>query len=174
MSIESGPYAPPQAVVKDPPRAPPRSRFELVLAGLLLLNGALGATVGIAMVVVDGVPASYLVLLLPVPVLGIAGGIITLRWPAVGLVIGAIFYGVQTIGYASPDLNFGFSSGLGFREAFPSGDAIWVINFGAILFAFVQLGALAQRYDPVLVSDADATVSTSGAAEPAQPPASET
>ncbi len=129
----------------------PLTRSEAIFAWSLVFNGVLGALF-LALLVLRAGFGSFLVLV--VPLVGIASGVLALQRRTGGFFMGVLFYLVQCLSYYGQTVTFGFSSGLQFAISFhPVDGETIVVNFFAIfalVYGLIVLnGRWAARAEPL-------------------------
>ena len=141
------PYEPPAAPVADPPQPSGRfTRWEKVLIVVLLVNAAVGLFFITGALLASGTSSRVLVAVaLALPALGFISAGLMFRAPTLALVLGALFYLVQSIAYVSPSGLWSMRSGFNVSIFFPQGDGILELNVFALVFGFVHIAAAAKR-----------------------------
>lgn len=144
------PYESPAAPVAEPPQ--PSSRFtclEKVLIVVLLVNASVGLLFITRGLLAWGISSRVLVavsLALALPALGFISAGLMFRAPTRALVLGAVFYLVQSIAYTGPSGLWGMRSGLNVSIFFQQGDGILELNVLALVFGFIHIAAAAKRH----------------------------
>jgi hypothetical protein len=108
-----------------------------ICAWLLIINGWAGVLVPLSATLMGGSAIDPMGLLAMTPLMGIAAGFIALRGYLAGLVIGVVFYAIQTINFFSPAVTFNFKSGLSIATVFVLPQGVLVINWAALVLAIL-------------------------------------
>jgi hypothetical protein len=134
------PYDPPDASVADRPAAPGHfTRGEKVLLVLLLVNAGAGAFFIIGTLLASGMQSPLFAAALLLPALGFVAAALMFRYPVMGLVLGMVFYALQTIQYVGPEGNWGIRSGFNVSYSIRHGDGVLIINLLAMVLAFAHV-----------------------------------
>jgi hypothetical protein len=124
-----------------------RSRTEVVLSVLLLIDLVIGlATVVSHPIQITGSPVIALSVLAVIFVFGVSAAICMLKAPPVGLVLGTLFYGLQSVCALSDGAFVGASWGLAvrFRVWTEPGTQVF-LNLWAVALCVAFLVATASR-----------------------------
>jgi hypothetical protein len=119
----------------------------MVLLALLLINAVLGVFFIAGPLVLSAARPSWVgMVALLLPTLGLVAGGSMIRYPVVGLALGAIFYALQAIAYFGPEGNWGFRSGLHVSFTVRLASGALVVNALAILLSVVHVVAMLKSH----------------------------
>jgi hypothetical protein len=115
-------------------------KWERGAAWLLLLNGALGLSVGLGAAFLQGTAPAVLWSLL-----GLLAGTLALRAPIPGLAAGLLYYLPQVLSFHGSDFSFAIRSGISLARVVHTTGGVLVINLAALALAALNVFVLMQR-----------------------------